>query len=164
LIRICITVVTVLILSGILLVSAGSIGLNSPAAQTGQGRVLILLYHSVNDSPIGMPDLTVTTAAFEEQMRYLSEHGYTAIDFSEIGKLPQNKKPVIITFDDGYADNYTNAYPILKKYHIRATVFLIAKAVGARGFLTQDEMKEMGDLVSFQSHTTDSTLRFGTRY
>ena len=94
-------------------------------------------------------------------MKYLSDNGYHTItpedmvDAWENGKeLPD--KPVIITFDDGYADNYRNAYPILKKYNLQGTIFLISDFVSTYpNYLTwtqAEEMQESG-LINFESHT-----------
>ncbi|MCI2105671.1 MAG: polysaccharide deacetylase family protein [Intestinimonas sp.] len=123
--------------------------------QDHQASIPILMYHSISDTPIGIPELSVTTKAFDEQMSYLSSHGYTPIDFNEIGQCSQEQKPVIITFDDGYSDNATNAYPILKKYGMKATVFVITKTIGTPGYLSREQMAQMSDLVSFQSHTVN---------
>ena len=59
----------------------------------------------------------------------------------------------MITFDDGYENNYTKAYPILKKYNFKATIFLISERVGTPNHLTIDQMNIMKDLIDFQSHT-----------
>jgi peptidoglycan/xylan/chitin deacetylase (PgdA/CDA1 family) len=116
-------------------------------------RIPILVYHSVSDKPIGVEELSVTNKAFEEQIKYLHDNGYTAITFDELSRAGEHGKPVLITFDDGYEDNYTNVYPILKKYGTKATVFLIADRIGGTGHLTSEEILRMRDLVSFQSHT-----------
>ncbi|HEX9063290.1 MAG TPA: polysaccharide deacetylase family protein, partial [Clostridia bacterium] len=71
------------------------------------------------------------------------------------------KKPIIITFDDGYEDNYTNAYPILKKYNLKATIFLVPGFIGKDNFLKADQVKQMTDIISFQSHTI-SHIRLDT--
>lgn len=116
-------------------------------------RVPVLLYHSISETPVGVPSLSVTPEEFEAQMRYLAENGYTAIGLDELGRCGGYKKPVVITFDDGYADNYTNAYPILKRWGMKATVFMVSGYVGRGGYLSVPQIRAMEDLVSFQSHT-----------
>jgi peptidoglycan/xylan/chitin deacetylase (PgdA/CDA1 family) len=115
----------------------------------------ILMYHSISDTPIGTPELSVTQKAFDEQMHYLTSNGYTPINLDEIDNCSQYKKPIVITFDDGYVDNFNCAYPILKKYNIKATIFMVTKYIGLGGFLSKDQIVNMGDLVSFESHTVD---------
>lgn len=88
----------------------------------------VLNYHQVNDVDENV--LTVTTPEFDAQMRYLKEQGYTAIspyDYMEHLKngTPLPEKPIILTFDDGYKDNATNALPILKKYGMKGTIFIV---------------------------------------
>ena len=70
-------------------------------------------------------------------------------------ELPEN--PVLITFDDGYEDNYKNAYPILKKYDFKATIFVISSFLGVYpNYITWDQAREMdADNISIQSHTVD---------
>ena len=115
--------------------------------------VPVLMYHSINDVPVGSPDLSLKTESFDKQMEYLTSNGFTAIGFNELDNAGQYSKPVILTFDDGYEDNYKNAYPILKKYKLKATIFMVSGYIGSPGFLNENEMKEMSDVVSFQSHT-----------
>lgn len=116
-------------------------------------RVPVLMYHSVNDNPVGVAQLSVRSADFESQIQYLKEKGYTAITFAELKNAKRYQKPILITFDDGYLDNYQYAYPILKKYGCKATIFLVTDYIGKPGFLSEEEIKEMSDLISFQSHT-----------
>lgn len=123
--------------------------------QDGLHYIPILMYHSVSDTPVGSPELSVTSKAFDDQMHYLESNGYTPINLDDISCSAQIKKPIIITFDDGYADNYFNAYPILRKYHIKATIFMVSKYIGLGGFLSKDQIVKMENLVSFQSHTVD---------
>lgn len=118
-------------------------------------NIPVLMYHSINNNAIGIDDLSVTSKLFEEQMQYLSNNGYTPIYFDQIKQASQYKKPILITFDDGYEDNYTNAYPILKNYNFNATIFMITKAIDQIGYLSKSQIQEMGDLISFQSHTVD---------
>ncbi len=86
-------------------------------------------------------------------MRYLADNGYTPILFNELENNCLYEKPVIITFDDGYDDNYRNAYPVLKKYGFKAVVFLIVNSFDTPHYLTKVQILEMKDIISFQSHT-----------
>ncbi|MDQ2233961.1 polysaccharide deacetylase family protein [Ligilactobacillus animalis] len=95
-------------------------------------------------------------------MKYLHEQDYYTVTPAEAYKiLAQNKVPkkhkklVMVTFDDGYENNYTAAYPLLKKYHIHATIGLITSKVDTQGMLTLKQVKEMkkSKWVSFVSHT-----------
>lgn len=121
--------------------------------------VPVLNYHQIEEKD-GNP-LTLWPDQFEAQMAYLSSEGYTTITIDEMmdafeNGTPLPEKPVIITFDDGYADNYEYAYPILKKYGFKATIFLIYDFTNTYpNYLTWDqiaEMKESG-LIRFESHT-----------
>ena len=96
-------------------------------------RVPILMYHRIASVPGDRNALP--GEKFEEQMRYLEENGFHSITVEELqahflhGKrLP--KKPVVLTFDDGYEDNFSAALPILKKYRHVGNVFPIANWIG----------------------------------
>ncbi len=116
--------------------------------------VPVLYYHLIDDHLYGpYPSMFVSPKEFDKQMAYLKSNGYTVISLDEIEQAARYTKPAIITFDDGYADNYTNAYPILKKYNFKATIFLISGLIGKPGYLNKEEIGKMQDLVSFQSHT-----------
>ena len=121
--------------------------------------VPVLNYHQINDRDEN--SLTVHTDEFDEQMKYLSDNGYHAITPEEMmdaweNDTPLPEKPVILTFDDGYVDNYKNAYPILEKYNLKGTIFLISDFVGTYpNYMTWaqvDEMQQSG-LIDFESHT-----------
>ena len=95
-------------------------------------------------------------------MAYLKENGYTTIAPGELydslangTELPE--KPVLITFDDGYEDNYQNAYPILKKYGFKATIFVITGFLDKqKNYLTWQQAQEMEqDGISIESHTVN---------
>lgn len=119
---------------------------------SGNVRVPILYYHAVDDETFGLEQLFVRPDEFDRQMEYVSKN-YTPIYFSQIPEAGRIKNPIIITFDDGYRDNYTYAYPILKKYNVKATVFLVPEYLDKPKFLTREQVSVMKDLVSFQSHT-----------
>lgn len=100
----------------------------------------ILMYHKVNPDPrTGGLGLRVPPDKFEWQMKYLQKNGYETVSLTDVmdhfekGKhLPD--KPIVITFDDGYKDNYDFAYPIMKKYGFTGTVFVVTKATGNTNF------------------------------
>ena len=106
--------------------------------------------------------LSVLPKDFDAQMAYLKENGYTTIAPGELydslangTELPE--KPVLITFDDGYEDNYQNAYPILKKYGFKATIFVITGFLDKqKNYLTWQQAQEMEqDGISIESHTVN---------
>lgn len=121
--------------------------------------VPVLNYHQINDRDENA--LTVHTDQFEAQMKYLVDNGYHVITPLEMTEAwdkgePLPDKPVIITFDDGYADNYRNAFPILQKYNLKGTIFLISDYVSTYpNYLTWTQVSEMQDsgLIDFESHT-----------
>lgn len=93
-------------------------------------QVPILLYHHFSEQGSG-----VTPETFELHMRTLAEAGYTAVTFDQLvnyvqrrGELPE--RPVCITMDDGYLSNYEIAWPILERYGMKATIFVIGSSVG----------------------------------
>ena len=120
--------------------------------------VPILVYHRVNDTDTTFGTLTV--AEFDAQLKFLKDEGYNVImpddllDAWEIGKtLPP--KPVLITFDDGHDDIYKNVFPILQKYNMRATVFLVTDHIGMPEYLSWDFVRALqnGGFIDFESHT-----------
>ena len=94
--------------------------------------VPILMYHHVSPHP-GL--VTLSPETFEEHMAYLARRKYRALAADEFleflqGKRALDGRSVLITFDDGYLDNYVYAYPILKRYGLKATIFAITGLVG----------------------------------
>jgi peptidoglycan/xylan/chitin deacetylase (PgdA/CDA1 family) len=135
----------------------------------------ILLYHHIS------PDREITPSGFERQLRWLLDQGYRSLSVSELmdvvrGRPGHSDQPgFVVTFDDGYLDNWVYAYPILRKLTVKAAVYLVTERVenhpsprvnlelkdtrsGERnpgGFLSWAEAREMAasGLVEFGSHT-----------
>jgi len=110
-------------------------------------RIPILFYHKINyPNPESTEQcLYVTPKDFEKQMNLLKKWNYMTVSLDEvIASTKRNKeflqKPVVITFDDGYLDNYTYAFPIMKNLGFTGTVFLTTDAVGK--IMAFDESKE----------------------
>ena len=120
-------------------------------------KILVLNYHQVGNN---FTPLCVPTSQFDEQMAYLKDNGYITITPEELyegtqGDLILPERPVLITFDDGYIDNYNNALPVLKKYGMRATIFIVPGFTNVNAnYLTWDQLKEMEkNGITIQSHT-----------
>jgi peptidoglycan/xylan/chitin deacetylase (PgdA/CDA1 family) len=124
--------------------------------------VPIIMYHSVNpkSDPV-MKRLIVSPKTFERHMRFLKEYHYNVLPLEALAKLIKEKKippkTIAITFDDGYRDNYTYAFPVLKKYNLPATIFIIVNEVGRpqADRLSWEEIRVMQEsgLITFGSHT-----------
>ncbi|HVZ93826.1 MAG TPA: polysaccharide deacetylase family protein [Phycisphaerales bacterium] len=118
-------------------------------------EVPILMYHRIRPlPPDGMVKWIMTFSvhprAFEEQMRWLEQHGYTAITLAELSDylrcgdaLPP--KPVVITFDDGWHDQFQNAVPVLEHLDMRGEFFVCPKLVGTEGYMNWTEVRELAD-------------------
>jgi hypothetical protein len=117
--------------------------------------VPIFMYHAVSNDLWGIASLFVKPERMEEQLKYLTENGYDTIFFEDLYHIGDYDKPVILTFDDGYEDNYTELFPLLQKYNAKATVFVITGSVGTDHYLSSEQIEEMANsgLVSIQSHT-----------
>ncbi|MBF0478654.1 MAG: polysaccharide deacetylase family protein [Candidatus Omnitrophica bacterium] len=123
-----------------------------------QYTVPVLMYHNVEVLDHQAPNW-VSPEEFDWQMSFLRKHHYNVITLTELvdrikagSKMPHNT--VAITFDDGNYNNYQYAYPILKKYKIPATIFLIASAFENKSFLSESNIREMAkNGIAFGSHT-----------
>lgn len=117
-------------------------------------KVPILMYHYISEPPqdadIYRVDLSVSPDSFRQQMAYLKDNGYTPVDFYDLttaivahSELPP--KPVIITFDDGYLDNYEEAYPILQEFGFKGNFFVVTEFIdaGREGYMTWEMIEEM---------------------
>ena len=129
-------------------------------------QIPILMYHAIHvmdPSETASANLIVAPDVFESHIKALVDQGYYFLTPEEAYKaLTENSLPspkvVWITFDDGNADFYTQAYPILKKYGVKATNHIITGFVqeGRTSNLTIEQMKEMKENgISFQSHTVN---------
>ena len=104
-----------------------------------------LMYHSISEVPAGWPaDLCVAPGVFEEHLQYLKAQGYNVVTAPQAVILLKSRQnvmnTVIVTFDDGYENNYTEAFPLLKKYGFRGNFYIVGNDVGKEK--NQDGMKK----------------------
>ncbi len=129
--------------------------------------VTVLLYHKFDEAD--SPSTSTATAQFARQMDYLEAQGYRVIGMDELyrcitGASPMPEKAVAITLDDGYLSEYTRAIPVLKEHGYPFCVFVFTRSVGAHGFMSWDQLREVrasGGDVGCHTHThprlTDSS-------
>ena len=109
----------------------------------------VLLYHHVNDQETVMSELTISSAEFARQLHLLHIHGFRTITPAQLGlfmrgeKVELPDKPILITFDDGYADSYYQALPLLKQIDYRATVFMVGINFDRVNRLSSPQVREM---------------------
>ena len=123
----------------------------------------ILEYHTITDTPVDEDSVryNVTPDELAAQLDYLKENGYTTItmlDFIEAknGRFTMPPKPIMLTFDDGYEDNYHNMLPLVEERGMKAVVYVIANQIGQEGYLSFDQLKDMQTRgIEIGNHTAD---------
>lgn len=159
------------LLSLVLLV-VGVLTLTAPATVTAGApqprmlRIPILMYHYVSPPPATanpkLLDLWVLPRNFRCQMQWLKDNGYTTITPDKMAQAAYDSsvtlpaKPILLTFDDGYADTYYNVFPMLKEFGFTGTFFVITAYLdeGRRDYLTWPQAAAMaGAGMSIESHS-----------
>jgi peptidoglycan/xylan/chitin deacetylase (PgdA/CDA1 family) len=127
-------------------------------------KVPIMIYHRfAAELPTDFEQrtLTVDTGSFREQLAWLSDNGYRTITLAELFNafyydLPLPAKPIILVIDDGFADAYLEAFPLLQEYSLGATVAMITSAIDQPEYLSWAQIREMaGAGIEFVSHTVN---------
>ena len=120
----------------------------------------ILMYHSIGFEQGNLAK--VTKDNFKEQMKYLKDNGYVTLTLNDaydffISNKPVPEKSIVLTFDDGYEDNYVEVLPIIKEFKFKATIFVITDLVDKNpDYMTSVQLKEMQDNgFDIESHTTN---------
>lgn len=114
----------------------------------------VLMYHHINTIPVGFENdtilfgLSVSPAAFEAQVKALSDNGYTSLTIDQYHNILHGfdeapDKAVVLTFDDGYQDNYDYAFPILEKYNYKGNFALVSGVMGTREYMSWENAEEI---------------------
>lgn len=171
-------------ISAVYLVFAASEGNEYKEEDTDGVSLPVLMYHSICSSSGKQGKFIVSETGLEQDLKYISDNGYTTVSAAQIidfvyNGTPLPEKPILLTFDDGYYNNYCYAFPLLKKYNAKAVISIIGKYTDIYSeteeenplysHITWDEAREMCEsgLVeienhSYNSHTTDKG-RNGTK-
>lgn len=167
--RIFVLFAAVVTASVIAVIAHTAVQTSAPDTQTV--RVPILMYHSILKHSTGSKYI-VSPDAFESDLKYLNEHGYTTIFIQDLinyvydnAELPE--KPVILTFDDGYYNNYVYIYPLLQQYRAKAVISVVGSYADLYtetpdthanyAHLSWDTIRELNNsgLVEIQNHSYD---------
>ncbi len=128
-------------------------------------RIPIITYHQIATTSVAEdPErMAIPPERFAAQMAYLKQQSYQTLSLDQLTQAQASaQKQVVISFDDGFADNYQQAFPILEQYGFKATIFLVTARMGKHSHWTQsqypmltwaqiEEMQRYG--IDFQSHT-----------
>ncbi len=122
----------------------------------------ILEYHMIKDKPEEDAErYNVMPTDFNAQLDYLQQNGYNTITMQEYsmaakGKITLPNNPIILTFDDGYSDNYEFMMPILRAHKMKAVIYVITNELGKPGYLTVEQLRDMqGHGIEIGSHTAN---------
>lgn len=121
-----------------------------------------LMYHHIQSQDAAKANkqtaLTVYTDIFKNQMQYLKDKNYNTVSMNDLVNFFDNgaaipAHSVLLTFDDGYGDFYTDAFPILQSLGFRATMFTPTGLINNPGYLNWDQISQMNGQVLFANHT-----------
>jgi peptidoglycan/xylan/chitin deacetylase (PgdA/CDA1 family) len=126
-------------------------------------RVPILEYHYVRVNPnprdgLGF-NLSVTPASFQSQMDWLAAHRYHPIALADLrayfaGQVDLPARPVVLTFDDGYRDFYSTAWPVLRAHGFKAVSYVVPGFLGGKSYMTPDQVAQLDRAgIEIGSHT-----------
>lgn len=165
-----ICVITIAGIGGTKLWYQNSVAVDAEVAKREGIEIPILMYHSILKDTNRSGKYVITPSEMEADLQFLTDNGYTSIFMQDLidyvngnGSLPA--KPVVLTFDDGYYNNYSYVYPLLQKYQAKAVISIVGTYTDAYtetkdenpayAHLSWDNVKEMQNsgLVEFQNHT-----------
>lgn len=121
--------------------------------------ITVLCYHAINDNENIKDPIIIGKDRFESHLKAIKDLGFTTLSMDDLEEyilnnreIPRNS--VLITFDDGYMDNYSNAYPLLKENNMKATIFVVPSLLDKEPYMTKNQVKEISDNgIDIESHT-----------
>lgn len=124
-------------------------------------EVAVLMYHHIGPLPDENDkvrySLTVSEEEFESHLQFLKKGGFNVMTLGQVESAIKNnkllEKALVLTFDDGYDDNYLYAKPILEKYGFSATFFIISNKIGQAEYMDEDQVKELSKNHEIGSHS-----------
>ncbi len=127
-------------------------------------HIPILMYHYVehvkDTRDTFRQKLDTYPETLDSQLKTLTQDGYTFLYASDVGEIIDGKeslplKPVVLTFDDGYGDFYTDALPVLKKYHVKSTAYIVSGFLGKPNYMTTKQLEAVNSsgIVEIAAHT-----------
>ncbi len=167
------TILIYLCVFTIVVFSAGTLLPEGDAQEDNSVPLPVIMYHSICDDGEQTSKFVINRSALEKDLKYIADNGYTAISSAELIDFVENgtplpEMPILITFDDGYFNNYCYAYPLLKQYNTKAIISIIGKYTDLYSEIDEDnpnyshitweQAREMCDsgLVEIQNHSYDS--------
>lgn len=138
-----------------LIISVSVMILLSVTAAAQTMNIPILCYHDVSNNPFKWSDYTISGSEMEDDIRYFKENGYKYIMPKDMWYANPNDKNIVMSFDDGYESMYTHVFPLLKKYNVKAVMYIIGAKIDKHGYLKSWQIKAMDEsgLVEIGNHT-----------
>ncbi len=117
----------------------------------------IFMYHFITDDYGNATDTEnyFSPSKLETHLKYIVDNGYQTVYITDIDKLYKYTKPVALTFDDCFVYFYNNAFPLFKKYNLKASIYVITNYINGPNYLTTEQIKEMKEsgIIDIQSHS-----------
>ena len=163
-----IIIFTAFFLSAVILISVMTGATKETTADTDSVKLPVIMYHSLLKDEKLQNDYTVSPTLFENDLKYLTENGYTTVVVKDLtdyvyGKKSLPEKCIMLTFDDGYYNNYVYAYPLLRQRGMRAVVSIIGSQTALFtengeenaywSHLRAERLRETEDVFEIQNHS-----------
>ena len=163
----------IILLAGLIIISLGKMSSPVSGGGTESYEVPVIMYHAVMENPSRSGKYVITPELLRKDIEYILTEGYTPVFISDLinyvySDSPLPEKPIVLTFDDGYYNNYLYAYPITKEYNVKAVISIIGKYTHEQSLsgekqaesyshVSWDQLREMtaSGLWEVQNHTYD---------